>query len=442
MGKFPNFDYDEFSVSQDEYGFVIVEVSKEENSKITIKRIGRGDQDTIVDNVLRDSFTIRIKPNLVEKPIAVGPLGEEFPECVTLKSSPFISKNVAIGHGQSHWQVTTLDQGFNEPVFESWKNFENWYGEIDTQEGDDLTDEEVIGLEPFTTYYWRVRYRDKELNWSEWSEPERFTTKESIALPNLLVNPGAENDLNGWVIQEGVVEALTAGTCNGTSPHSGQKYFAVGGLCDHSPVGIATQDIDVTNMADSIDSGIFQANFGGYLSDYSGSDVPEIKLIYLNAMGDSLSQSPTLSTLNNSWTMLGETVIIPTGTRTIRFEMKGTRRAGTDNDSYFDDVFLKIGRPLDCTSLVSVRQNYQAYIPNLKISPNPFKERTIIQLPETCTECLVQMVDMNGTKVNASYHISEDMLHLKRENLTAGNYFIWVKKGNRIIGKGKIQVLD
>ena len=38
-----------------------------------------------------------------------------------------------------------------------------------------ITDE--VELKPDTTYWWRVRYEDTFLNWSEWSEPTSFTTR-------------------------------------------------------------------------------------------------------------------------------------------------------------------------------------------------------------------------------------------------------------------------
>ena len=90
-GEFPNFDYDEFSVTQDEYGFVAVEVTNDDDPRMVIKRIGRGDQDGIVDNEVRDSLIVRRNPSIVNVPTAVFPVNEEvIPECVTclLYTSP------------------------------------------------------------------------------------------------------------------------------------------------------------------------------------------------------------------------------------------------------------------------------------------------------------------------------------------------------------------
>ena len=444
-GEFPNFDYDEFSVSQDEYGFVVVEVIDDDDPRIVIKRIGRGDQDMVVDNELRDSLSIRLLDGLVEVPSPLYPVEVEvIPECVTLLATAFTSPNEQALHGQSHWQVTTLENGFDEPVAESWKNFENWYFEIDTQEGDDLSDEVIHGLDEFTTYYWRVRYRDREMNWSDWSTPVTFTTGASTALPNLLVNPGAENELDQWQTLEGVVEALESQVCNGVAPHSGEKYFIVGGLCEHSSFARAAQDVDVSMHADSIDAGSFEVNFGGYLSNYNGSDRPEMRVLFLDGSGLELGQTNTLTTLNSSWTLVSEWAEIPAQTRSLRMELSGTRNAGTDNDSYFDDLFLKVGRnEVDCSPLTATGSPAGQYVPELRISPNPMSDHCAIHIPEGIEgELVLQMTDFLGNKVIPVQHRSEDSFLLERGSLATGSYLLWLRKGNRLIGTGKLIIVD
>ncbi len=444
-GEFPNFDYDEFSVSQDEYGFVVVEVTDDSDPKLVIKRISRGDQDMIVDNQLSDSLTIRLNPSKITSPLPIAPIDEEVaPECVTLVANEFSSPNPNAAHGQSHWQVTTLQNGFDDPVAESWKNFENWYFDIDTQADDDLTDEEILGLDEFTTYLWRVRYRDKEMNWSDWSTPATFTTSESIALPNLLVNPGAEDDLNNWTVVEGVVEALESGVCEGVPPNSGDKYFAVGGLCDHSEVGRAIQNIDVNDYIDSIDTGGFSVNFGGYLSNYSGSDLPEVKVIFLDENNNEIGQSNTLSTLNNSWTLLNWSEIIPEQTRTIQMELKGTRNAGTDNDSYFDDLFLTVGSAnVDCSGTTSVVNQPPPFIQKLKIFPNPTNSGTTIMIPESLDgELLLCITDINGNKVKPTFQSEADRYTIEEGSLKNGTYIVWLRGKRGIIGAGKLIVIE
>lgn len=443
-GEFPNFDYDEFSVSQDDYGFVSVEITDDTDPKVVVKRISRGDQDMVIDNELTDSVVMRLNPSTVNTPTPLFPIEEEvIPECVTLKATEFSAPNSSALHGQSHWQVSTSSDNFLQPVAESWKNFENWYFEEDTQLGDDLTDEEILGLDENSTYWWRVRYRDRELNWSEWSTPVSFTTGASIASPNLLLNPGAEDSLANWTPVEGIVEALTNGVCNGITPNSGDRYFAVGGLCDHSTVGRCVQNVDVSSYVDSIETGNYSANFGGYLSNYGGSDLPEMKLIFLDENEIEIDSSNTLSTLNNSWTMFSEWVTIPVGTRIIQFELTGTRNAGTDNDSYFDDLFLKLGNTnFDCSVISSVSNQPLARLALLKVNPNPVQTLGYIDLPNTNYSNLqLSIVDANGSKVNCPTQYETARITFEKGYLAAGIYFFWVREKGKVIGQGKFVVM-
>ena len=443
-GEFPNFDYDEFCVSQDEYGFVVVEVDDTENPAMTIKRISRGNQDLILNNVLTDSFTIRTQTIDITTPLALSPITEEIaPECVTLVASEFVADG-SLAHGQSHWQVSVDPNSFDNPVFESWKNYENWYYDINTQAEDDLTDEAITGLEENTNYYWRVRYRDRELNWSPWSTVAGFNTTVSLLPENQIKNNGAENEINEWNVETGIMESLEANVCNGIVPYSGDRYFSVGGICDHSEIGIAYQEVDVSMFSDSINQTNYQVQFGGYLSNFSGSDLPEMKLAFYDTNGLKNGESETLSTLNSNWTFVQNKQIIPIGTRTIRMQLKGTRNAGTDNDSYFDDLFLRLGYiQEDCQSINSSLNSVQL-TKNLTLVPNPFNQQTIINLPTEFIDNDIQLfiVDNQGYKIKSSYQLGDGQIILERAQLPAGMYNLIIRQANGFMATAKMVVTD
>lgn len=442
-GEFPNFDYNEFSVSQDEYGFVSVEITSDSDPKMVIKRISRGDQDGILENEITDSLTVRLNPSIVNTPIPVFPIEEEVvPECVVLKANAFSAPNATALHGQSHWQVSTNQNDFSTLAAESWKNFENWYFEEDTQSGDDLSDEEILGLDENTNYWWRVRYRDRELNWSDWTMPVAFSTGQSIALPNLLVNPGAEDSLMNWTVVEGIVETLTDGICDGVSAYSGERYFAVGGLCEESPLAVCVQGIDISAYADLIDLGNFSVNFGGYLSNFSGSDLPEMRLIFLDANSVEIASSSTISTLNSSWTLFSVWESIPENTRTIQVELKGTRNGGTDNDSYFDDLFVRVGsNEEDCNTTVSVI-NHPLRLTRLNVNPNPVTSFGTIILPKDNYQDLqLFMIDITGSKINCSVQYETDRIIFDKGNLPKGSYIFWLREKGKPIGTGKVIIM-
>ncbi len=175
-GEFEGRDYDEFTVTQDEYGFVIVSVDGDRNDpKFTLKRISRGNKEKNRDNELRDSITIYRKSRKPLAPVALPILSANIKGTV-LKAKPFKSEYNKAFHAASHWQVSTT-KDFSKLVFDSWKQHENWYYKENRQKNDDLSDEKTNRLLPKTTYYWKVRYRDQNLNWSNWSNTITFKTK-------------------------------------------------------------------------------------------------------------------------------------------------------------------------------------------------------------------------------------------------------------------------
>ena len=76
--------------------------------------------------------------------------------------------------------------GFDAPLADVWERYRNVYFNEDTQAGESLTTEAIPGLPENSALYWRVRYRDRSLDWSPWTAPVPFFTSESLAL---LVNP-------------------------------------------------------------------------------------------------------------------------------------------------------------------------------------------------------------------------------------------------------------
>jgi len=176
-GEFEGRDYDEFSVTQDEYGFVMVEVDgNKDNPKFTIKRISRGNEHVFRENEKTDEITIYANEHKPETPTVVSPKDEIAFTGDMLKAQPFNSSLVNAYHAASHWQISTK-KDFGTLVLDSWKQSENWYYLENRQKGDDLTDEPTRRLQPNTNYFWRVRYRDQHLNWSDWSQIQVFKTK-------------------------------------------------------------------------------------------------------------------------------------------------------------------------------------------------------------------------------------------------------------------------
>lgn len=174
-GEQPHEDYDEFSVSQDDYGFVVVEVEAGSAPQLRLRRISRGTPEAPLDNEVRDDLTIRMVNQPPATPTVVSTAGHDGCDGDAVLTASSFSDPDGDLHGAAHWQVA-VDCDFATPLVDRWRQHENQFGGADTQEGDDLADEVMAGLPGGQELCWRVRYRDRGLAWSGWSEPKGFST--------------------------------------------------------------------------------------------------------------------------------------------------------------------------------------------------------------------------------------------------------------------------
>jgi hypothetical protein len=341
-GEYEQVDYEEFSVSLDEYGFVVVQLEAGDQPSATVRRIGLGDELEPAQGDERDSVRLLRDPTPPATPEARSPGSTVEPWCVQLVASPYCHPGGAL-QGASHWQIAASCDGFDQPLYEAWLQHENRYEDVDLQAGDHLDDAVVTRLEPAGDYCWRVRHRDQGLAWSDWSEPRSFGTSEGSVTDNLLVNPGGEDGTFGWSSIEGPLESLGAGECDGAEPHAGDAYFAVGGVCedgvDHSE---ARQRVELGDWSAEIDAGEAMVFFGGWTSSYSGSDLASLQLRWVDADGQELGSSALLSQPSESWVQLQAIEPVPAGARAVDFSLVGTRNAGQDCDAYIDDLELRL----------------------------------------------------------------------------------------------------
>jgi hypothetical protein len=343
-GEFANKDYDEYVISQDEYGFVMVEVTAGANPKFVLKRLSFGDQYNPGGSTQVDSLMIRMNNMAPTTPVVLYPqVGDTVSSvCMTMKAGAFSDPDND-EFGAAHWQISADSANFSNPAFESWKQYANWYNEINTQANDDLTDIEVSDLAAGQTYWWRVRYRDRSLEWSPWSPHTRVITRPLDTLStNLVSNPGAENGITGWTATTGVIESLNPLECAGINPYQGQKYFAVGALCVEYAFASAYQDLNTTPYASMIDEGNVIVQYGAYMADYANTDEPALALQFINGSGQVIGSTDTIRHRLSVWTLKQNTAGVPIGTRTIRYIVMGTRYSGTDNDSYLDNIFCAL----------------------------------------------------------------------------------------------------
>ena len=344
-GEYAQNDYDEFTVSQDEWGFVLVEANAGDAPAFRLRRVSHGNEDTPRDNEVRDDLTIRRFNQPPDTPLALSPASivAVDPEELWLVSGCFVD---ADGDTQqaSQWQIAEDCEpaSFDTPVIDLWTQARNEYGGVDLAEGTDLEEAWAYGLDGDRGYCWRVRFRDSGLMWSEWSEPTAFTTLPSRWTDNLLRNPGAEEGIDRW--EGGPIEALAEGECDGIAPRSGLRYFAVGGMCEPlADVGIATQEVSLSLWTGQVDDGEASARLRGWLRNWGGSDVPSMGMRFLDEEGTELAELSPVAVNSTEWTEVDESVEVPAGTRSIEVRLIGTHSSGDDNDAYFDDLELRLG---------------------------------------------------------------------------------------------------
>lgn len=432
-GEFAQQDYPEFVRSDDDFGYVIMEVQAGADPQFKLKRLSHGSyEDGLVTNVLKDTLVVKFNNPSPETPTGVFPGQNDVlsPECIIFLGSEFSDAEGDL-HGATQWRIAT-DANFNSIVYDEWYQHENWYFDVNLEAGNNMVDQEVNVLQPNTTYYWQVRYRDRSLAWSQWSDAISFQTAGSSLTANLLLNGGAENGTTGWTEDEGSFESINSGECAGNDAYAGSKLFAVGGVCEDNAYGEGHQDVDVSSYAAQIDAGSVAVNFGGYLSDYNGADRPEFKLQCFDASSGLLATSATVGHQTSTWTLKNETLQVPVGTRSVRLILMGTRNAGSDNDSYFDDMFVRLDLGSEgCEQYTAVGISESIYNRGVKLYPNPISELATVEVlrPNSNSNYTLSIFDRAGKAVQ-SLTSASGKFTFNVDGLAAGMYFYQLSDGD------------
>lgn len=197
---YPNEDYEEFQITLQEWGFVQMEVGTGFDPWLRLRHVSRGNDYIPLDNVVTDEFVIRANNQMPTAPIGNYPTIDDGPvsgDNLLLVASAYVDPDGDPAL-ESHWQVAATAIDFNDPLHDYWKRRENWYRpyngdgwySINTVVDPDITravlDASVPGC---STLYWRVRYRDEVLGWSNWSTPTPFEVGESSHGDNAPVPP-------------------------------------------------------------------------------------------------------------------------------------------------------------------------------------------------------------------------------------------------------------
>lgn len=160
---------------------------------------------------------------------------------------------------------------------------------------------------------------------------------------NLILNPSCDDALvNGnipfWQEINGMNWSQRCGSPN-PLPNNGTCYFFAGA----DALDILTQTIDVTSFASSIDNGSQIFYFHGYETSYAQSPPDEANIFIefndsTNTQIGSIHFGPYSQTA--IWQELDSALQVPPLTRSVIIKLRSERRNGSNNDGYYDQLYL------------------------------------------------------------------------------------------------------
>lgn len=179
-GSYINNDYEMIHIALDHYNFQIIEIDIAEKT-YNSSMYSLGNLLRPIDSELLDSWYRKINQPAPSKPIVNNPVFDKERVIFTssgINSDSLMSVKISISESP----------GFGNTVIDTvihWKNIygtDASYNPVDLNKGIDLTSI-TISNSKFVhekNYYYRVRYRDHNLRWSEWSDAKGFHLPSDI----------------------------------------------------------------------------------------------------------------------------------------------------------------------------------------------------------------------------------------------------------------------
>lgn len=172
-------NYPEIQKSFDHYCFMLVDIDISTQSvETTMYSLGNNDQPRNVE--VMDQWHRKLNLPAPSKPDALTPNGYGLPTSV-LTASPFVGSDTLMS---SQFQLISYFGDFNNPLIDITRDIEDFYGDsgaptyspINLNQNIDLTRYSVASglLSVEQIYLWRMRYRDANLRWSDWSDTLQF----------------------------------------------------------------------------------------------------------------------------------------------------------------------------------------------------------------------------------------------------------------------------
>ena len=254
-----------------------------------------------------------------------------------------------------------------------------------------------------------------------------ITTTLSLQAQNLILNPGCEDTLIGGNIPHWLELTGTNWTQRYASPEpqAGTSYFFPG-VAATAELG---QIIDVANDSAAIDNGTKIYYFTGYVRAYEQSPPDESNIfIHFRNGADILLTSFLFGpyTQTDTWLRIDSALSAPPGARKIDIRLHSVRHNGSNNDGYYDELYLG-NFPLVDMPEVLQKQDFIIY-PN----PSPGQFTFEFSLKQ---QSMVNLVVLNSlgqvmvTLAESIYPAGLQRINWNSGNLPDGIYYLRVHMG-------------
>ncbi|MGI6224599.1 MAG: fibronectin type III domain-containing protein, partial [Prevotella sp.] len=179
-------DFDDVQKTIDYWGYQILEFTYDDAPKMTAECYAIGNKDIVRDNLLIDTFHRQYGQPAPKKP-SMAPVDETVTLPYTFKGSQYESEGKD-PLNTVEYQISTTED-FSSIVVDNIRDVEDLYGStraplhipVDVNENVDITQLTIPENRIKNgTHYVRVRYRDANLEWSEWSDVQKFTVTGSV----------------------------------------------------------------------------------------------------------------------------------------------------------------------------------------------------------------------------------------------------------------------
>jgi hypothetical protein len=179
-------NYPETQKSIDNYNFMLVDVDMD-NQTVKTYTYSLGNTDRPRNVELIDKWHRYLNQAAPAKPLSLTP-SSVASLTPTLTAGPFAGLDTLMS---SEFQLVATTGSFNSPLIDVTRDNEDFYGDSGSPMYNYINLNSAIDLKRYTlssgvltsglTYMWRMRYRDKNVRWSEWSDVLTFTAMNAPA---------------------------------------------------------------------------------------------------------------------------------------------------------------------------------------------------------------------------------------------------------------------